>query len=116
MQDMRTRAPPQAGEGGIVANPNCSTIIALMAVTPLHQQKTVKRMVVSTYQAASGAGQAAMEELEAQTRAVLAHEPPPMDIFPHVYAFNLFSHNAPVGDNGYNEEARPPLPTACVAV
>ena len=50
----------RAGKGGIVANPNCSTIIALVAVTPLHRAATVKRMVVSTYQAASGAGQAAM--------------------------------------------------------
>lgn len=50
----------KAGKGGIVANPNCSTIIALVAVTPLHRAATVKRMVVSTYQAASGAGQAAM--------------------------------------------------------
>ena len=50
----------RAGKGGIVANPNCSTIIALVAVTPLHWAATVKRMVVSTYQAASGAGQAAM--------------------------------------------------------
>jgi len=54
----------KAGKGGIVANPNCSTIIALVAVTPLHKAATVKRMVVSTYQAASGAGQAAMGELE----------------------------------------------------
>ena len=50
----------RAGKGGIVANPNCSTIIALVAVTPLHRAATVKRMVVSNYQAASGAGQAAM--------------------------------------------------------
>jgi aspartate-semialdehyde dehydrogenase len=50
----------KAGKGGIVANPNCSTIIALMAVTPLHRAATVTRMVVSTYQAASGAGAAAM--------------------------------------------------------
>ena len=54
----------KAGKGGIVANPNCSTIIALVAVTPLHKAATVKRMVVATYQAASGAGQAAMGELE----------------------------------------------------
>lgn len=103
----------QAGKGGIVANPNCSTIIALMAVTPIHKAKKVKRMVVSTYQAASGAGQAAMEELEAQTAASLAGEEVPMDIFPFQYAFNLFSHNAPMEGNGYNEEARSlpfPLP------
>jgi hypothetical protein len=61
----------KAGGGGIIANPNCSTIIALVAVTPLHRAAGVKRMVVSTYQAASGAGQAAMEELELQTREAL---------------------------------------------
>jgi aspartate-semialdehyde dehydrogenase len=77
-----------------------------MAVTPIHRAKTVKRMVVSTYQAASGAGQAAMDELVAQTRAVLDGTDLPMEIFPFQYAFNLFSHNAPMMDNGYNEEVR----------
>lgn len=92
------------GEGGIIANPNCSTIIALMAVTPLHRAANVKRMVVSTYQAASGAGQAAMEELELQTREALEGKPITMNIFPFQYAFNLFSHNAPMTDTLYNEE------------
>ena len=97
-----------------MANPNCSTIIALMAVTPIHKAKTVKRMVVSTYQAASGAGQAAMDELEAQTKAVIDGTDIPMEIFPFQYAFNLFSHNAPMEDNGYNEEVRPQPPAAAV--
>lgn len=92
------------GKGGIVANPNCSTIIALMAVTPLHREANVKRMVVSTYQAASGAGQAAMEELELQTREALEGKPITMNIFPFQYAFNLFSHNAPMTETLYNEE------------
>lgn len=92
------------GKGALIANPNCSTIICLMAVTPLHRHAKVKRMVVSTYQAASGAGAAAMEELELQTREVLAGKPPTCNIFSQQYAFNLFSHNAPVGKNGYNEE------------
>ena len=92
------------GQGGIIANPNCSTIIALMAVTPLHREANVKRMVVSTYQAASGAGQAAMEELELQTREALEGKPITMNIFPFQYAFNLFSHNAPMTDTLYNEE------------
>ncbi|EFN55249.1 hypothetical protein CHLNCDRAFT_134577 [Chlorella variabilis] len=92
------------GKGGIIANPNCSTIIALMAVTPLHRAAKVKRMVVSTYQAASGAGQAAMEELEQQTREALEGKPVTTNIFPFQYAFNLFSHNSPMTDNGYNEE------------
>ena len=94
----------KVGKGGIVANPNCSTIIALTAVTPLHRAAGVKRMVVSTYQAASGAGQAAMDELEEQTRQALAGEPVTKNIFPLQYAFNLFSHNSPVTANGYNEE------------
>jgi len=92
------------GKGGIIANPNCSTIIALMAVTPLHRLAGVRRMVVSTYQAASGAGQAAMEELELQTRESLDGKPVTTNIFPFQYAFNLFSHNSPMTENGYNEE------------
>mmetsp|Transcript_10225 Transcript_10225/g.21903 ORF Transcript_10225/g.21903 Transcript_10225/m.21903 type:complete len:380 (+) Transcript_10225:174-1313(+) len=94
------------GKGGaIIANPNCSTIIALMAVTPLHRVANVKRMVVSTYQAASGAGAAAMEELRAQTRDVLDGKPAQPKIFPMQYAFNLFSHNSKMDvELGYNEE------------
>lgn len=92
------------GKGAIIANPNCSTIIMLMAVSPLHRAVTVKRMVVSTYQAASGAGAAAMNELEQQTRDLLAGQPLTMDVFPFQYAFNLFSHNSPMQDNGYVQE------------
>lgn len=92
------------GKGALIANPNCSTIICLMAATPLHRRAKVLRMVVSTYQAASGAGAAAMEELELQTREVLEGKPPTCKIFNQQYAFNLFSHNAPVLPNGYNEE------------
>ncbi|WCJ33635.1 semialdehyde dehydrogenase family protein [Euphorbia peplus] len=91
-------------KGALIANPNCSTIICLMAATPLHRHAKVQRMVVSTYQAASGAGAAAMEELELQTREVLEGKPPTCNIFSQQYAFNLFSHNAPVQSNGYNEE------------
>jgi len=91
-------------EGAIIANPNCSTIIALMAVTPLHREATVKRMVVSTYQAASGAGQAAMDELVLQTKEAIEGKEITKNIFPFQYAFNLFSHNSPMESNGYNEE------------
>lgn len=93
-----------SGKGALIANPNCSTIICLMAATPLHRRAKVLRMVVSTYQAASGAGAAAMEELELQTREVLEGKPPTFQIFKQQYAFNLFSHNAPILTNGYNEE------------
>ncbi|KAK3222192.1 hypothetical protein Dsin_009217 [Dipteronia sinensis] len=92
------------GKGALIANPNCSTIICLMAATPLHRRAKVTRMVVSTYQAASGAGAAAMEELELQTREILEGKPPTCNIFNQQYAFNLFSHNAPIVSNGYNEE------------
>jgi len=92
------------GKGAIVANPNCSTIIALMAATPIHKKAGVKRMVVSTYQAASGAGAAAMQELELQAREVLEGKEPTTTIFGRQYAFNLFSHNSDVTANGYNEE------------
>ena len=93
------------GKAAIIANPNCSTIIALMAVTPIHRVATVERMVVSTYQAASGAGALAMKELETQTRELVNDgKVKTMEIFKWQYAFNLFSHNAPMTENGYNEE------------
>ncbi|XP_073036281.1 uncharacterized protein [Primulina eburnea] len=94
----------KSGKGALIANPNCSTIICLVAATPLHRRAKVTRMVVSTYQAASGAGAAAMEELEQQTREVLEGKEPTCQIFKQQYAFNLFSHNAPILSNGYNEE------------
>ncbi len=89
---------------GIIANPNCSTIIAVVAVWPLHKLCRVERMVVSTYQAASGAGYQAMLELENQAREVLAGRKPTPKVLPHQIAFNLFSHNSKIGENGYNEE------------
>ncbi len=89
---------------GIIANPNCSTIIGIVPVWPLHKLNPVKRMVVSTYQAASGAGMSAMLELENQAREILAGKPPTRNIFPHQIAFNCFSHNSLLGPNGYNEE------------
>lgn len=90
----------------IIANPNCSTIIALVAVTPLHRALGVERMVVATYQAASGAGAAAMAELESQTRSFARGEPMDTAIFGRQYLFNVFSHNSAVGPDGYNEEER----------
>lgn len=89
---------------GIIANPNCSTIIGIVPVWPLHQVNPVKRMVVSTYQAASGAGAAAMAELEAQSREILDGKKPSCNVFPYQIAFNCFSHNSALGPDGYNEE------------
>jgi aspartate-semialdehyde dehydrogenase len=96
--------PGSTTGGAIIANPNCSTIIALVAVTPLHRAFGIRRMIVSTYQAASGAGYAAMCELEDQTRDVLQGKAAVPKLFPQQYAFNLFSHNSGMMDNGYNEE------------
>ena len=89
---------------GVIANPNCSTIIAIVPVWPLHKANPVKRMVVSTYQAASGAGQSAMIELEEQSREILAGRKPTCTVFPYQIAFNVFSHNSALGPNGYNLE------------
>ncbi|MBX3404742.1 MAG: aspartate-semialdehyde dehydrogenase [Phycisphaeraceae bacterium] len=80
----------------IVANPNCSTIILLMALTPLRTAFGIERAVVSTYQAASGAGAKGMDELEEQTRADLRGERPAPKVFHEPYAFNLFSHNTAI--------------------
>ncbi|HEY3782224.1 MAG TPA: aspartate-semialdehyde dehydrogenase [Fimbriimonadaceae bacterium] len=91
-------------ETKLYANPNCSAIIMLMAVAPLRKLGTIDRLIVSTYQSASGAGAKAMEELENQTRQVLGGGEPKPEVFPHAYAFNLFSHNTPINDYGFNEE------------
>ena len=93
---------------GILANPNCSTILMLVVVHPLHAAAGVKRIVASTYQAASGGGAAAMSELEQQTRESLdeagGREVRSKAVFGRTYAFNLFSHNSPMQPNGYNQE------------
>ena len=90
---------------GIIANPNCSTIILLMAVFPIHRINPVKNIIVSTYQAASGAGAAAMQELEDQARDFLSGKPVQPEIFPYPIAFNAFSHNSTLDvDSGYNQE------------
>jgi aspartate-semialdehyde dehydrogenase len=89
---------------GIIANPNCSTIIANVPVWPLHKANPIKRMVVSTYQAASGAGQAAMDEMVQQAKEVLDGKPVTCKTLRYQLAFNLYCHDSPIGDNGYNEE------------
>lgn len=97
---------PQAAAShqGIIANPNCTTILMTLAVWPLHQVQPVQRMVVATYQSASGAGARAMEEMKAQARSILQEETPKTEIFPYPLAFNLFPHNSPLNDGGYCQE------------
>src|SRR3954469_3382273 len=89
---------------GIIANPNCSTIIMNVPVWPLHKVNRVKRIIVSTYQAVSGAGAWGLYELEEQTKAYAAGQPIVKNKFPHPIVNNLFSHNTKIADNGYNEE------------
>lgn len=88
----------------LIANPNCTAIILLMALSPLRQLGEIERVIVSTYQSASGAGALAMQELLDQTQNVLKGEEAVPRVFPHPYAFNLFSHNTPVNELGWNEE------------
>jgi aspartate-semialdehyde dehydrogenase len=90
---------------GIIANPNCAAIISITALWPVHKVNRIRRLILSTYQAASGAGAAAMHELRESTRAHLAGEPYENVVLPHPYAFNLFSHNTRIDlETGYNEE------------
>lgn len=89
---------------GLIANPNCSAAILAVALAPLHRAAGLEGVVVATYQSASGAGARAMQELEHQVREFAAGREPKAEVFPHVLAFNLFSHNSPVGKDGYNEE------------
>ena len=93
-----------AGHQGIIANPNCTTILMAVAVWPLHKVEAVQRIVAATYQSASGAGARAMEEMKEQARAILAGETPKTEIFPYPLAFNLFPHNTPLNAQGYCEE------------
>ncbi|HXB17327.1 MAG TPA: aspartate-semialdehyde dehydrogenase [Steroidobacteraceae bacterium] len=93
------------GHRGVIANPNCTAIISITPLWPVHQANRIVRLLISSYQSASGAGAAAMEELRESTRAYLegrAYEP---RVLPHPYAFNVFSHNARIDPvTGYNEE------------
>ena len=89
---------------GLIANPNCSTIIMNVPVWPLHKVNRVKRIIVSTYQAVSGAGAWGLYELDAQIKAYAAGQPVAKEKFPHQILNNVFSHNTKIAANGYNEE------------
>ncbi len=93
-----------ANHQGIIANPNCTTILMAVAVWPLHQVQPVQRIVAATYQSASGAGMRAMEEVKAQAQAILNGQTPQTESFPYPLAFNLFPHNTPMNEQGYCEE------------
>jgi len=90
---------------GVIANPNCSAIISITPLWPIHRKNRIRRLIISTYQAASGAGAAAMEELRESTRANLDGRPFEHRVLPHPYAFNAFSHNTRIDpDTLHNEE------------
>lgn len=93
-----------ADHRGLIANPNCTTILMTVALWPLHQRRPIQRIVAATYQSASGAGARAMEEVKVQTQAILNGQEPPTDAFPYPLAFNLFPHNSPLDEQGYCQE------------
>lgn len=113
---------------GVIANPNCTTAIMLVAVAPLHRAKKLRRLVASTYQAASGAGAKGMAELIEQTRQILNGEAIEPKAFAHRIAFNLIPHIDVFADNGYTKEELkmvyesrkmlhiPDLPVTCTSV
>lgn len=97
---------PQAAttHRGLIANPNCTTILMAIAVYPLHQIQPIRRIVAATYQSASGAGARAMEEVKTQAQAILQGQAPVAELFPYPLAFNLFPHNSTLNEQGYCEE------------
>jgi aspartate-semialdehyde dehydrogenase len=88
----------------LIASPNCSTIPLVMVLWPLHQAHKIKRVVVSTYQAVSGAGRAAGDELVSQVVAMLNHQPMEVRVFPHQMAFNVLPHVETFSPSGYSTE------------
>ena len=89
---------------GIIANPNCSTIQMVVALAPIHRKVGIRRIVVSTYQAVSGTGKKAIDELYDQTKAMLNFMEPPKKVYPHRIAFNCLPHIDIFLDNGYTKE------------
>lgn len=89
---------------GIIANPNCTTAITLMALYPLHREFRVKRIIASSYQAVSGTGAAAIEELRNQVSAIASGAPVEKKVYPHQIAFNVLPHVDGFLDTGYTKE------------
>jgi len=93
-----------AGHHGIIANPNCSTIQLVVALKPLHDYANIERVVVSTYQAVSGTGLKAMDELMNQTKDIMNFHNPKASVYPHRIAFNVLPHIDVFLENGYTKE------------
>jgi aspartate-semialdehyde dehydrogenase len=102
--EINPHAIAQYANRGIIANPNCTTIVALMALAPLHRYSRITRVVASSYQAVSGAGAKALEELKRQVRAWARGEPLTVEVFPYQIAFNLLPHVDAFQENGYTRE------------
>jgi aspartate-semialdehyde dehydrogenase len=102
--EVNPHAIAQYKKRGIIANPNCSTIQMVVALKPIHDAARIKRIVVSTYQAVSGTGLKAIDELLTQTRAVLASQEIQKKVYPHQIAFNCLPHIDSFLDNGYTKE------------
>lgn len=95
----------QAKKGrGIIANPNCSTIQMVVALAPIHKMSKIKRVIVSTYQAASGAGSKAVDELFSQTKGVLEGQPARPEALSKRIAFNVFPHIGSFAENDFTSE------------
>ncbi|HSB72099.1 MAG TPA: aspartate-semialdehyde dehydrogenase [Candidatus Methylomirabilis sp.] len=102
--EINPHAIAQYANRGIIANPNCTTIVTLMALAPLHRYSRIKRVVASSYQAVSGAGAKALEELKLQVLAWAKGEPLPVKAFPYQIAFNVLPHIDVFQENGYTKE------------
>jgi aspartate-semialdehyde dehydrogenase len=89
---------------GIIANPNCTTIVTLMALAPLHRAFGLKSIIASSYQAVSGSGAAGIAELDAQIKALAAGEQPVVEVYPRQIASNVIPHIEPFTENGYTKE------------
>ncbi len=102
--EVNPHAIAQYTKKGIIANPNCSTIQMVVPLKPIHQKFEIKRVVVSTYQAVSGTGKKAIDELFDQTRAILNFQESENKVYPHRIAFNCLPHIDVFLDNGYSKE------------
>jgi len=102
--EVNPHAVAQYTAKGIIANPNCSTIQMVVALYPLHRKCGIRRIVVSSYQAVSGTGKKAIDELYDQTRAILNKKDFEKKVYPHTIAFNCIPHIDSFLDNGYTKE------------
>jgi aspartate-semialdehyde dehydrogenase len=104
VHEVNPQAIAKYSNKGIIANPNCSTIQMVVALAPIHRKVGIKRIVVSTYQAVSGTGKKAIDELYNQTKAVLDSLEPEKKVYPHRIAFNCLPHIDVFLENGYTKE------------